>query len=144
MPQHLSDGVGLAQMVPIVIRITMQHRTNALPKGLAFPLQMSLQLLRCQRVQELVCGPGRIAPHAPHLVQQRRARRSTPPHSLIQTRRYALPLSPQHPVSILLIRQIADDPTDRIHRFEAADGILVRNKRKNRPVVPVYRLGDEF
>jgi hypothetical protein len=37
MPQHLSDGVGFAQMVLAVIRITTQHSINATSKELTLP-----------------------------------------------------------------------------------------------------------
>jgi hypothetical protein len=84
VPQHLSDGVGLAQVRPVMIDISQEHRASALDARLTLPLQMGLLQLGSEHVKAPAGGLSDLTPHGPHLIQWRRARRLSVPHKLVQ------------------------------------------------------------
>ena len=109
------------------VSVPQQHSADALSKGLALPFEVGLQDLGRDRVQIPVRAARDGAPYIPHLFERRRAGRRSPTNELAQAGRQHLPLGPKHPVCVLLVGQMAHDPTDAVHRLQPKTAVLLRN-----------------
>ena len=112
-PEHLPYGLRLAEVEPVVIDRAVELRAGRLLRGFALPAPRELGT--GEAIEIRIGGRGDSAPPRPRLVEGRHSERFAVAE-LLHLAHQDRALRPIEPLELLLPREVADHPSDRIDR----------------------------
>src|SRR2546422_7467972 len=135
LPQLLPDRQDLADVEPVVVRQPANRGPLRLPAPLSVERQINKELLRRELVEERIGGLRDLPPSCQHLRERWRAHRTAGREVPLNIFAQHDPLRAVKEIALLLPREVADDPTDRVHLAEVPRaGVLAHALQPAQPL----------